>query len=457
MLVNLSIRNFGPVGDEPFEFSMETQQRTEKANKDKPYVVKIDSTECPYIMTSAGIFGPNASGKTTVLYALQTIEQVLEKSHRFDKDDRLPDESFKFSELKDACSEFDIVFLQGGYIYNYVLHYKPNKIEQEILNRKQIGKGKQWVEFINRKTKYVHSDVINDVWGKSLFKKFGQNPILDLVLWKSLNDNQSIIAELHNKDDVSIFDDIYNFFANIQMIRGGRIPTSMGAVHLEEYENEILDMLHVADFGTQDILFVLEKEIPNNELPKGLKKIVPELQKELKNKKKKTISIPSLDGRIYKIYPNKVEECSVRFKMQADVNQQVHSFELQDLSSGTKSFFAYAGILLVKLKRGGVICIDEIERSLHPYLTKHIVDMFNDPKINTGKAQLIFTSHDISLLSKKTLHPEQVYFTQKDDYTLQSELYSLAEFALKNDRDGDYGKKYLQGVFGAIPNIVSLW
>ncbi len=455
MLVNLSIRNFGPVGDEPFEFSMETQQRTEKANKDKPYVVEIDSTECPYIMTSAGIFGPNASGKTTVLYALQTIEQVLEKSHRFDKNDRLPDKSFKFSELKDACSEFDIVFLQGGYIYNYVLHYKPNKIEQEILNRKQIGKGKQWVEFVNRKTKYVHLDIIDDVWGKSLFKKFGQHPILDLALWKSLNDNQSIIAELHNRDDVSIFNDVYNFFGALHIIQGDGLPTGTGTIHLDDDKQQILSMLNIADFGVQDTVLILEKEISHDELPELFEDIVPKLQQKLV--KKENFSIPIPDGGMLKIYPNKIEEYSIRFKMRADVNQQEHSFKLRDLSSGTKSFFAYAGILSAKLKQGGVVCIDEIERSLHPYLTKHIVDMFNDPETNTGKAQLIFTSHDISLLNKKTLHPEQVYFTQKDDYTLQSELYSLAEFSLKNDRDGDYGKKYLQGVFGAIPNIVSLW
>ena len=86
MLVNLSIRNFGPVGDEPFEFSMKTQLSTENANKDKEYAVSIDSTECPYVMTCAGIFGANASGKTTVLKALDFIKYILVESHKFDKE-----------------------------------------------------------------------------------------------------------------------------------------------------------------------------------------------------------------------------------------------------------------------------------------------------------------------------------------------------------------------------------
>ena len=428
MLVHLSIKNFGPIGEEPFEFSMETQQHTEKANAGKDYVVEIDSTECPYIMTSAGIFGPNASGKTTILRALRLVEHILTKSHKFDKNSKLPDEVFKFSDVKDSFSEIDLIFLQNNFIYQYILHFNKDKIKQEILNCKEVGKGKKWILWIDRQQKYLSKDIIRNVWGDKVLKNADADTILDDFFWHPLNQNQSVISELHNKDNVNIFDYVYTFFDKIVMTQGDGLPPIITVDHLEQYKREIIQMLNVADFGVEDILYIQENQYTHDKAPRLLEDILSKADRE---NSKDNISIINANGRIFKIFHDKIEEYSLKLQMKSDMNQQSYSFKLNDLSAGTRAFFAYAGVLLMVLKNEGIICIDEIERSLHPYLTKHIVDMFNDSDINTHRAQLIFTSHDVSLLHKKTLQPEQVYFTNKSDYTLQSELYSLAEFNLK--------------------------
>ena len=433
MLVNLSIRNFGPVGDEPFEFSMQTQLSTENANKDKEYAVPIDSTECPYVMTCAGIFGANASGKTTILNALRFIEYILDESHRFDREETLPDETFKFSDLKNENSEIQVVFTQNDYIYEYTVHCTSTEIATEILRQKSFGTGERWRIIIDRAKPHTYKDI----------EKF-------------VNKNQSVISVWNNLDGVDKFDDVYDFFNKVNYIRGASLPTSFGTIHFNKYD-KIIEMLNIADFGVECIELVKENTFSKDSIPENLKEIYAHAQKILKNEEigeNKSIDLPSSDSRIYKIFEDRIEEHSICFEMQADDTGQKHKFKLRNLSSGTKTFFAYASMLLSKLHDGGVLCIDELERSLHPFLTKHIIDLFCDTDINKRQAQLIFTSHDAVMLHKNILQPEQIYFTDKDKYSLQAELYSLAEFSLKNDRDFDYGKKYLQGVFGGVPTII---
>ena len=434
MLVSLSIRNFASIGDEPFAFSMRTQISTEKTNKDKDYVVAVDSTECPYIMTCAGIYGANASGKTTVLKSLGFVKYILNVSHRFDKDHKLLDERFRFSNLKDESSEIQVIFIQNDYLYEYVLHYTPIEIKKEILRKKSIGKKRRWSTIIDRANTDTYKEIENFV-----------------------NKNQLIVSVWNNLDGVDTFNDIYAFFNKVDLIRGASLPTSLGTIHFDEYKEKIIEMLNVADFGVQDIELVKENTLSENSIPENLKENYDEVQKILEIEKMdedKSIDFPSSDSTIYKIFKGYIEEHSIHFIVTCRDTNETTQFKLRDLSEGTKIFFSYAGLLLSKLEHGGVLCIDEIERSLHPYLTKHIIDLFCDTDINTGQAQLIFTCHDAVMLHKNILNPEQTYLTEKDTYSLQSELYSLAEFSLKSDRDLDYSKKYLQGLFGGVPTII---
>lgn len=97
-------------------------------------------------------------------------------------------------------------------------------------------------------------------------------------------------------------------------------------------------------------------------------------------------------------------------------------------------------------EKGGVFVVDEISARLHPLLTKLIIDIFQDSK-NT-KAQLIFTTHDISLLKKEQFRRDEVIFIDKN-LRGESSLYSLSDLKVRDD--ATFHKEYLQGKYGAIP------
>lgn len=458
MLVSLYIKNFGPVGKKPFLFSMETQNKG-KTNADKEYTFSTKFPDHPYLMKAAGIFGPNASGKSTVFKAIKCMEYIISNSHKFDSDDNLPDETFKLSSLKDGYSEIEIRFIQSDTLYEYGITFSKEKIAQEIFRSKYADNDNKWHTIIDRKKNTLHSDILPFIEIDGLLKdgfmddKDGYNHLCKTVFWSDLKENQLALSEIMHKKECKYFDDFMYFFKSMKMFEGDKVPWSYGVGDFEKKKNITMDLLNEADFGVSDIKFITEDILQDNQSPKFLTELLnnKDIQKILEEKPNAEISAPFMDGMLLKITKDKVEIQTVNITVNKGKHE--HTFQLSELSSGTNSFFGYATTLNNILEKGAILFIDEIERSLHPYLTNYIVNLFNDEDSNPKNAQLIFISHDVSLLDRRTLNPEQVYFTDKDYDTLQSDLYSLAEFGLKPDRDSDYGKKYLKGIFGAIPNI----
>lgn len=123
-------------------------------------------------------------------------------------------------------------------------------------------------------------------------------------------------------------------------------------------------------------------------------------------------------------------------------------------SQGTKSFIALASKCLMALESGGTVIIDEIDSSLHSVLTAEIVSMFKSPVLNNRGAQLIFTTHDVALLSKGTLeHPllerDQIYLVEKDRKNA-SYLISLTEYKIRPDEN--IFRNYILGRYGGLPS-----
>jgi AAA15 family ATPase/GTPase len=131
-----------------------------------------------------------------------------------------------------------------------------------------------------------------------------------------------------------------------------------------------------------------------------------------------------------------------------DSNNEIE-LEIHDESAGTKRLFYIAGYLLWVLEYGEVLIVDELDKSLHPVLSKALIKMFNNPEINKNNAQLIFTTHDTTLLDCEIFRPDQIWFTEKDNS--MTKLYSLFDFRPRENESLQKG--YLLGRYGAIPFI----
>ena len=107
--------------------------------------------------------------------------------------------------------------------------------------------------------------------------------------------------------------------------------------------------------------------------------------------------------------------------------------------------------ILNTLQEGKILIIDELDASLHPMLTKHLIKLFSDKNINTKNAQLIFVTHDTNLLKPQIFKRDQIWFTEKDKYG-STILYSILEIKGVRATD-DFEKQYLQGKYGAVPYL----
>ena len=128
-----------------------------------------------------------------------------------------------------------------------------------------------------------------------------------------------------------------------------------------------------------------------------------------------------------------------------------YSLLLSQESQGTQRFFARIGNWMKVLEEGGVLIVDEIEASIHPLLTKHLIEIMQDKTINKNQAQLIFTTHDVGLLNQNLLRRDQIWFAEKNEKTAQTDIYALTDFSPRKEEN--IAKGYLQGRYGAIPFI----
>ena len=133
---------------------------------------------------------------------------------------------------------------------------------------------------------------------------------------------------------------------------------------------------------------------------------------------------------------------------------ETFSLKADEESDGTQRIFEIAGIWQKVLEKGYVLLVDELNDSLHPTLLRHLVSLFNSAKYNPNHAQLIFTTHDTSVLDKDLLRRDQVWFIEKDK-NQNSALYPLSDF--KPRKSEALQKNYLQGRYGALPYISQLF
>ncbi len=376
------------------------------------------------MLRSAAIYGQNAAGKSNFIRALQVMTQiVLESARETRADEPLPVTPFLLNEYSARQpSEFEIHFISEGVRYQYGFAATRERVTEEWLLAYPKARPQRWIDrrYDDKAQTYVWGTMDKLVGKKQLWQEATRPNALLL----------STAIQLNNQQLQSVF----KWFSDILHVAGiGRWSPgfSIKSCEQEKAKERVISFVQAADIDIDDI--ELENEKFNiADLPDDMPDLVKnELARELKGKSIVNVKTAHI----------------------LDSGKKV-LFDMDNESDGTQKIFALSGPWLDTLEHGYVLVIDELHDNLHPLIVKFLVKLFHDPETNPKNAQLIFTTHDTSILDQNVFRRDQIWFCEKDK-SHSTMLYPLTDFRPRKKVE-NLERGYLSGRYGALPYVKNI-
>lgn len=378
MITNFTAENYRSI-DEEIKLSFEAD--TGIKDMDNRGYTTVANTR---VLNAKAFYGANSSGKSNVFKAIGRMRSIIIHSVRLNDNESLPYDAFLLSDKEPRPTRFEMSFIDGADKFSYGFSYTSERIEEEWLLAK----------FPKRSLKTLLKRTVNSIeideqnYSEGISIKEGTIP---------LNKNRlfiSLAAQLGGRVSKRI---IEWFRANLNVISGlrdndfSRYTKEM--LHTRpDYKDDILDFIGGMDVGFREVT-TEQQLIDEKMLPKGLPtEIIASLKEH-----------PPIVA--YAKHSKMNEKGDIVGMVDFDIDERE--------SDGTKKMFNLAGPIVDTLRHGRILFVDELDSQLHPLLSRRIVNLFNCPETNSHGAQLIFTSHDTNLLSKKLLRRDQVVFVEK--------------------------------------------
>ena len=409
MLVEFRVSNFKSIKTEQV-LQFTKAQGAEFPNHFFTFTNEKESFDLLHVIA---LYGANASGKSNVLDALWLMKSIISDPQAISQ--LTP---FLLSdETEDAPTEFEITFIANQIRYQYGFSATKHQVMTEYLY--QFPKGRLQVLFERLP---ASADTSKFTFGTAL--KGRKNA------WKDLTSTKQLFLTTAIQYNGIALEPIENFFKKTLCFIGTGISPKHTLRFAQEDQNKvnILNFLKEADLGINGLhikeeLFD-EKRIPSFFPPEVKEQICKHFQGVQGGARLTAITQHLHD------------------------NQKLIDFQLSDESLGTQRFFKLAGPWLSALQEGHILVLDELNISLHPKLVQFLIQLFYNPKINTKQAQLLFTTHDPSLLNQDLFRRDQVWFCEKEDR--QTQLFPLSDFSIRKEST-NIERDYLSGRFGAVP------
>ncbi len=418
MLLRFEVSNHRSIL-EPVELSMVA------VDEDRPSVRKFDLL-AERVLAVAGVYGPNASGKSNVIESLAWLSMAVARSLRA-WDQFIPRDPFKFGNGPYSPSTYQVEMVIDGVRYAYRLEVDDAEVlfeglysyperrrrvlfEREgsdIRFRRGLGALSGTRELLTGTTLALSAAMRFDEPEVQRFARslagIGVLGVRRRALWRrpigaggaGLSATGRLFDDQGTSLQSSLFDD----------------PDIVQPSPRES----ALALLRFADLGIDDVQIV-DDDIDESQA-------TPHARREPRRQ--------------------------LRFIHR--VSGQELPFDLEEESAGTQTWFALIGPTLNALRSGRILLFDEIDASLHPRLSTRLLELFQDPETNPYGAQLIFTTHDTSLLNH--LNRDEVWLTEKNESGATT-LTALAEYGGDKVRKSlNLERAYLQGRFGAVPEL----
>ena len=415
MLIEFSVANFRSIKDEvrlslvagPGKELRETHVMTPELN---------EGVRSIPLLRSAAVYGANAAGKTNLLQALQAMRHMVARSSR--DLGELPVTPFRFDSDNEARpTTFEVMCFAGGVRYQYGFSANRTAVTREWLYAWPRGRTQLWFERHGARTE------------DGSFK-FGDRLSGDREVWRRATRPDALFLStavaLNSVQLRPVFD---WFTGNLHVAGVGGWANVFSLEYCrDDRKAGLLEFLRTADLAISG-LRVVEQEFSPEMIPDDMP---PALKEEMKKK---------LSG---------ARMVDLRLRHDTADGQPVE-LELDEESDGTQKVFALAGPWLDTLENGHVIIFDELHDNLHPSLVRFLVERFHDPNVNAKGAQLVFSTHDTSILNQDVFRRDQIWFCERNARQ-ETELFPLSDFRPRKGVE-NLERSYLSGRYGAVPHF----
>lgn len=421
MLLQFSVENFRSIKErQTLVLEASADDTLERSN-----VHIEDGTR---ILRSAAIYGPNASGKSSLVEAMAGMRHfVLSSAREGQLTDEIPVDPFLLNEVTEkAPTVVEWQFLLKGVRYRYGFSANEKVVRGEWLFRR-LGTAKESRLFV-REGQIINVNPSLFREGqvlKKLEKDLGNTPVRENALVVS------VCANLNG----TISTDVLSWFERLRFVSGlsdrGHFLFTVKQLKDPVKRQQLLEFAQRADFhlcglgSNESVVDVLPKGIPEH------------VRKQLPPTLAQRVEIKTQHQRLDK---NGKQSGTVEFDLETDESQ------------GTQKFVALSAPLHDTVEKGAVLVVDEFEARLHPLLTRAIFEWFHE-RSQGGTAQLVVATHDAGLMDPELLRRDQIWFCEKNP-SGETSVYCLAEFDSNIVRPTTkFNRQYMLGLLGGVPKL----
>lgn len=423
MLVSFSVKNYRSFAEKQ-NLSLVAGAASKK---NRHFSFETENSFAPYLLRSACVFGANGAGKSSLVRAMDFFRNFVTTSAKETQAGEGINivSNFLCAELRNQPSEFEIIFIYGGGLYQYGFSIDKERVYGEWLFSKPNTEKSRTRTLFQREYNKDNDSYVWDI--NNTFVK-GEKEV-----WKKSTRSNALFlsqaVQLNAMDLKEPFDWIQKYLKIIES--PDRLSSGFTARQCieEGWKDKVLNLLQSVDIKIQEIE-IETKDIDNSDFPDDMPKAVKDaLMEMLKGKKGKTFKVISFHK---------------------DDNGNLVPLDFSDESDGTRVLFGLSGPLLDVLENGYTLIVDELHNSLHPHAIKTLIGLFHDNRINKNNAQIIFTSHETSVMVKGFMHQDQIWLAEKND-SESTQLIPLSDYKLRDI--ANFQKAYLDGRYGGVPKL----
>jgi uncharacterized protein len=423
MLLEFALTNYRSIRDRQ-EMSFRADMSVGKNDLPDNLITPIEKSHGGKLVKTAIVYGANAAGKSNFLKGLYALEFIVTKSDDFKLDKPISTyEPFKLDKIsREKPIIFEIEFVAKNNIrYRYEVSFSKNRIEREELFIFPNARTTVRKTLLFSRKEDLTLDFGDFYKGK---RDFTINPN-QLVLSHAGVAHPSIVEAYR-------FFSTYLFYAPAQSLVFDEVMLKQAEKYLTSdnltFKKAITSLIAAADTGISDIFiqkfgdekFKFPDDIPDDEK----QKIIDRFRNRIKT--------------VHPIYEK------------GEIVDEV-IFDLSEESTGTIKMLGMASFIVDALHDGSTIIVDELDKSLHPLLSRMLIEIFQNPSMNPHNAQLIFSTHDVSLIDRELFRRDQIYLIDKNNEGA-SVITRLSEFK-GISKVIPLQKWYMSGMFKAVPAI----